>query len=173
MVSPWGIKNLGTKKKQHHVIFIFLKLHCHAVLLFLVTFSTFYFLSFLIQYGIYLHILSPAFFNFSSFWIQLQYSGFGNWLILMVEYITIIKRTDNKHTHTHRHFSTLWFRSEHYGKPFVFVWLFVWSFVCLLVVVLVLRYLFVCVSVKRPKIKAWLLTSWILWCNCSNENSLE
>lgn len=76
-------------------------------------------------------------------------------------------------THTHRHFSTLCFRSEHYGKPFVFVWLFVWSFVCLLVVVLVLRYLFVCVSVKRPKIKAWLLTSWILWCNCSNENSLE
>ena len=172
MVSPWGIKNLGTKKKkQHHVTFIFLKLHCHAVLLFLVTFSTFYFLSFLIQYGIYLHILSPAFFNFSSFWIQLQYSGFGNWLILMVEYITIIKRTDNKHTH--RHFSTLCFRSEHYGKPFVFVWLFVWSFVCLLVAVLVLRYLFVCVSVKMPKIKAWLLTSWILWCNRSNENSLE
>lgn len=172
MVSPWGIKNLGTKKKQHHVIFIFLKLHCHAVLLFLVTFSTFYFLSFLIQYGIYLHILSPAFFNFSSFWIQRQYSGFGNWLILMVEYITIIKRTDNKHTHTDIlvHYGFVQSIMENLLCSFDFL---VWSFVCLLVVVLVLRYLFVCVSVKRPKIKAWLLTSWILWCNCSNENSLE
>ena len=40
-------------------------------------------------------------------------------------------------THIHRHFSKLRFRSEHYGKPFVFVWLFVCSSVYLLVVVLV------------------------------------
>lgn len=97
--KPVRHKEPGYEKKTASRDFYFLEtaLSCSTVI------SRYIFhllLSFLIQYGIYLHILSPAFFNFSSFWIQLQYSGFGNWLILMVEYITIIKRTDNKHTHT-------------------------------------------------------------------------
>ena len=172
MVSPWGIKNLGTKKKTASRDFYFLEtaLSCSTVI------------------SRYIFHLLLSFFS-DSIWDILTYSLPSFFQLLQfldpasVQWLRELAYLDGwihhdhqknwQQAHTHRHFSTLWFRSEHYGKPFVFVWLFVWSFVCLLVVVLVLRYLFVCVSVKRPKIKAWLLTSWILWCNCSNENSLE